>query len=326
MYPTTKDYIFSEIGKRIKKRKKENKITFYQLAGYENKKDYESRKKDSNNDNKEERQFRYDKFDYSIIINIASGKAYTNKNPNLMSDTLLDHLTKKLKFSNELELIWGDGDETSSAIKTIFENIMLDVLYYGNEDLKDSFNTMLFDYVPYAEYHSYWRMFVEGIDMPTFPDNEFVIPAYYYRLNEDSIIEQYGLKQKNAIEFLYYKFDVDLTKILWNFLKNEFKTDDGYSLKKIDKKLENLVSTLNVFFLDNIPDEESLGLRVRNILVSDYKRFGYLIAKKMEKEKFELAEDTLKYLVESSLTYVNELKRVQVIELNVIKGYNFSVE
>lgn len=53
-YPTTKDYIFSEIGKRIKKRKKENKITFYQLAGYENKKDYESRKKDSNSDNKEE--------------------------------------------------------------------------------------------------------------------------------------------------------------------------------------------------------------------------------------------------------------------------------
>lgn len=326
MYPTTKDYVFSEIGKRIKKRKKENKITFYQLAGYENKKDYESRKKDSNSDNKEERQFRYDKFDYSIITNIASGKAYTNKNPNLMSDTLLDYLTKKLKFSNELELMWGDGDETSSAIKTIFENIMLDVLYYGNEDLKDSFNTMLFDYVPYAEYHSYWRMFVEGIDMPTFPDNKFVIPAYYYRLNEDSIIEQYGLKQKNAIEFLYYKFDVDLTKILWNFLKNEFKTDDGYSLKKIDKKLENLVSTLNVFFLDNIPDEESLGLRVRNILLSDYKRFGYLIAKKMEKEKFELAEDTLKYLVESSLTYVNELKRVQVIELNVIKGYNFSVE
>lgn len=243
-----------------------------------------------------------------------------------MSDTLLDHLTKKLKFSNELELMWGDRDETSSAIKTIFENIMLDVLYYGNEDLKDSFNTMLFDYVPYAEYHSYWRMFVEGIDMPTFPNNKFVIPAYYYRLNEDSIIEQYGLKQKNAIEFLYYKFDVDLTKILWDFLKNEFKTDDGYSLKKIDKKLENLVSTLNVFFLDNIPDEESLGLRVRNILLSDYKRFGYLIAKKMEKEKFELAEDTLKYLVESSLTYVNELKRVQVIELNVIKGYNFSVE
>lgn len=111
MYPTTKDYIFSEIGKRIKKRKKENKITFYQLAGYENKKDYESRKKDSNSDNKEERQFRYDKFDYSIITNIASGKAYTNKNPNLMSDTLLDHLTKKLKFSNELELMWGDGDE-----------------------------------------------------------------------------------------------------------------------------------------------------------------------------------------------------------------------
>ncbi|MDT2703020.1 hypothetical protein [Enterococcus dongliensis] len=325
MYPMTKAYIFSKIGKRIKKRKKEKKITYYQLAGYENKKDYESRRKDYNSDNKEERQFRYDKFDYSIITNIASGKAYAKKNPNLMSDTLLDYLTKKLEFSNELELLWGDNDEVDIVIKTIFENIILDVLDHGNEDLKNLFNTMLFDYVPYAEYHSYWRMFVEGRNMPTFPDNEFVIPAYYYQLNEDSIIEQYGLKRINAIEFLYYKFDVDLMEIVKDFLENEFKTDSGYSLKKIDKKLEHLVSVLNVFFLKNMPDEDSLGLRVRNILISDYRRFGYLIARKMEKGKFELAEHTLKYLVESSLAYVNELKRVQVIELNVIKGYNFSV-
>ncbi|KAJ71266.1 hypothetical protein M222_2456 [Enterococcus faecalis AZ19] len=326
MYPMTKAYIFSEIGKRIKKRKKEKKITYYQLAGYKNKKDYESRRKDYNSDNKEERQFRYDKFDYSIITNIASGKAYANKNPNLMSDTLLDHLTKKLEFSSELELLWGDKDEVSNFIKKIFENIILDILHYGNEALKDSLNRMLFDYVPYAEYHSYWEMFIEGNNMTKFPDNEFVIPAYYYQLNEDSIIEQYGLKQINAIKFLYYKFDILLTNIMKDFLENGFKTDDGYSLKKIDKKLEHLVSMLNAFFLENMPNEDSLGLRVRNILISDYKRFGYLIARKMKKEKFELAEYTVKYLVESSLTYVNELKRVQVIELNVIKGYNFSTK
>lgn len=202
----------------------------------------------------------------------------------------------------------------------------MDILHYGNEALKDSLNTMLFDYVPYAEYHSYWEMFIEGNNMTKFPDNEFVIPAYYYQLNEDSIIEQYGLKQINAIKFLYYKFDILLTNIMKDFLENGFKTDDGYSLKKIDKKLEHLVSMLNAFFLENMPNEDSLGLRVRNILISDYKRFGYLIARKMKKEKFELAEYTVKYLVESSLTYVNELKRVQVIELNVIKGYNFSTK
>lgn len=40
----------------------------------------------------------------------------------------------------------------------------------------------------------------------------------------------------------------------------------------------------------------------------------------------ELNELTLKHLIESSLTYITESKRVQVIELEVIKGYKFTVD
>ena len=208
MYKETREYIFSEIGKRIKAKKKKHDFTNYQLSGYKNKADYESHQKDSVFDSKEDKQLRYDKFDYSIITNITNGKAHPIKNPNLMSDTLLGHLTKKLKFSNEIELLWGDFKRDDVILKRIFEKVILDILYGDDENLKVLFNKMLFDYVPYAEYYSYWQMFVVcDIDMPEIPDNPFTIPAYWYQLKEDRIFEQYEVKQKKAIKFLYYKFD-----------------------------------------------------------------------------------------------------------------------
>lgn len=76
--------------------------------------------------------------------------------------------------------------------------------------------------------------------------------------------------KKKAIEFLYYKFNDYFTQLIKGFLKNEFKTESGYTLKKLDKKLE--------------------------------------------------------YLVESSLTHITELKRAQVIRLEVIKEYKFTIE
>lgn len=78
------------------------------------------------------------------------------------------------------------------------------------------------------------------------------------------------------------------------------------------------------FFAENMPNEDSLGLRVRNIIISDYKKFGSLIAKKLLGEQFELNELNQKLLVESSLAYITDLERVQVIELEVIKGYKFN--
>ncbi|EEO2597629.1 hypothetical protein G6R46_001606 [Listeria monocytogenes] len=67
-----------------------------------------------------------------------------------------------------------------------------------------------------------------------------------------------------------------------------------------------------------------MGLRARNIIISDYKKFGTLIAKEMKGKPWTLNEHTLKLLVESSLAYIAELKRAQTIELEVINKYNFS--
>lgn len=104
----------------------------------------------------------------------------------------------------------------------------------------------------------------------------------------------------------------------------DFIMQEGESLKKLDKKLNNFVSRLTRFLLKLVPNEDSLGLRARNIIISDYKKFGTLIAKEMKGEPWTLDEHTLKLLVEYPLAYITEFKRVQTIELELINKYNFS--
>ncbi|MBX9041516.1 hypothetical protein [Enterococcus durans] len=336
MYEKTKQYIFSEIGKRVKKKKKEKKLTYYQLAGHKNKKDYKGSLKGQGEDNAVDKQFRYNKFDYSLITNIAGGRAYPKKNPNLVPDLYIEHLSEKLGFTSEKELLWGNFKNENTFQKILFEKLMLDVLWGREEVRKDVFNRILFDYIPYAEYHSYWQMFIAcEIDMPKMPDETYTIPAYYYQLESDDIFAQYEIKQKKAIKYTWYKFEDYFLNLINDFLDNSFNIESQsngnskeekslFTLKKLNRKLDKLVDELKNFFIENEPNEDSLGFRVRDIIISDYKKYGMLISKEMNQEKRELNELVIKYLVESSLRYIVELKRVQVIETEVIKGYNLS--
>lgn len=338
MYEETKEYIFSEIGKRVKNKKMERGLTYYQLAGYKNKGDYDSSFKEFEKDENEDKQFRYNKLDYSLITNIAGGKPHSPKNPNLVPDVYIEQLSKKLGFSSGKELLWGNFKNENTFQERLFEKLMLDVLWGKEEIIKDIFNRMLFDYIPYAEYHSYWQMFVVSeIDMPKMPDKTYKIPAYYYQLREDDIFEQYETKQRNGITYIWNKFESSLLSLINNFLDHSFNMEPQsngndkeekslYTLKKLDKKLDKLVNELKMFFIENEPNEDSLGLRVRGIILSDYKKMGMLISKEMNREEMELNELVIKHLVEASLRYIVELKRVQVIESEVIKGYSFSTE
>lgn len=323
MYKESKEYIFSEIGKRIKRQKKELGFTYYQLAGYNNKADYETHQKDEKHDSKEDKISRYDKFDYSIIVNIVGGKAHPKKNPNLMSDNQILYLSEKLKLDKS-KLLWGDFEKNDFP-KKLFIKLLLDILYCEDKLLQTKLNDILIDYVPYAKYHSFWQFFaVAEIKIPRLPNRKYSIPSYFYHIRENEIFERYEPIQMNAIEFIFYKYDNQIMKIIRDFLKVNFCVDDKYSLKKIDKKLAKLVSQLMDFFAKNMPNEDSLGLRVRNIIVSDYKKFGSLIAQKLLGEQFELNELNQKLLVKSSLAYITDLERVQVIELEAIKGYKFN--
>lgn len=335
MYEKTKQYIFSEIGKRIINKKKEKNLTYYELAGYEGKEDHIGSRKEQGKDTKFDRQFRYNKFDYSLINNIARGKAYPKKNPNLIPDIYIEYLSEKLGFSSGEELLWGNLEKDNDLKINIFKNLFFDILLGKDEYMKEVFNSQLLDYVPYAEYYTYWQMFETGeIDMPKFPNSNYPIVGYFYQIKPDTVFDQYAIQQINAINYIWCKFENMLIEIINDFLENEFKIESQnvnnnsskvlYTLKKLDNKLKILAQRIQSFFQKNELNEDSLGLRVRSIILSDYKKWGMLISKEMNKEKIELNEIVIKHLVESSLRYIVELKRVQVIESEVIKGYSFS--
>lgn len=335
MYEKTKQYIFSEIGKRIKKKKKEKKLTYYQLAGYKDRKDYEGSRKGSEEDSEADKQFRYNKFDYSLITNIAGGRAYPKKNPNLVPDLYIEHLSEKLGFSSGRELLWGDLENESSLQLNIFRNLFNDILLGTDENMKEIYNSQLLDYVPYSEYYTHWQMFETGeIDMPKFPNSNYTIPGYFYQIKSNNTVGQYTIQKENAINYTWYKFDAMLLKLINNFLENDFKvksqnvnnnssSHELYTLKKLDKKLAKLAQRIQLLFQENELNEDSLGLRVRKMIVSDYKKIGDLIVNDMNNNAVGLRESVIKYLVESSLAYITALKRVQVIELEVIKNYEF---
>lgn len=50
IYKETKKHIFSEIGKRVHVKKDELNLSYYQLAGYENKDDYDGYNAEKNKD------------------------------------------------------------------------------------------------------------------------------------------------------------------------------------------------------------------------------------------------------------------------------------
>lgn len=99
------------------------------------------------------------------------------------------------------KLLWGDF-ENSDLSNVLFEKLLLDVLYGDDDKLKETYNKVLFDYVPYAEYHSYWQMFMVGeIEMSEFPNSQLSISSHFYNLKEDDIFEKYESIQKTQLNF-----------------------------------------------------------------------------------------------------------------------------
>ncbi|MEM5636513.1 hypothetical protein AAHB65_15395 [Bacillus toyonensis] len=105
-------------------------MTYYQLAGYKNKADYDGHQKDLTQDSKEDRQQRYTKFDLSIIKNIAGGKAYSRKNPYLLSESLLVHLTEQLGFNKKNVNYYGETLKIATYLKSYLRSFLL-MFYMG---------------------------------------------------------------------------------------------------------------------------------------------------------------------------------------------------
>lgn len=275
---------------------KKYSLTHYQLAGYENKYKYEM----------QEPKNPWEKYDLALIKSILNGKPYKNRNPHLIPDSYISWLTTQLKFKDELELLWGNYRNPSLAIN-LFKTIYLDILNFKNPKYS-ILNDVLMDYIPYAKYFSYWQMFYdESIDVPKFPDSNLKFIPYFYLIKDSDIIGDFDNIKFDAIEFLFQKCQFEFEEILFNFIQLH-----GKSFKKLDKKLDEFVACeFSKMLAQFLPSESSLGLRVRNIIITDWVHLGPITFKKLTESNLSIYEIIDDLLIESSLEYIKNLERVQ---------------
>lgn len=310
MYFTeTTDFIFSKIGIRTKNKKEKLCITYYQLSGYENKSSFEQQKAIN----------AFEKYDISIIKSIASGKAYKKKNPNLIPDRYISRLTKMLEFKDDIELLWGDfKDEV--FIKQIFQKILRDILYSDDLEIKELVNKVLIDFVPYAKYFSYQEMFFENkFPVGKFLYSDFNIPLFFYGIKEDDVREMIQSNQNGAINYLFDKSQSEFRKVFYDFVLST-----GKSFSKLNNKLNSFVKhDLLVILNALLPDENSLGLRVHDLMISDWKSLGVLISKEMADIEKSNQDKIEKLLIEFSMEYISKLEIIQKarIELDYKSSY-----
>lgn len=300
-YKITKEYIFSQVAKRIKDKKKQFSLSYYQLAGYENKKKYEFKVPLTSGE----------EYDIALIKSITNGKFYNKRNPYLIPDAYIERLCSQLGFKDG-ELLWGDYIN-SDLSKYLFRMICLDILYSDNLELKNTINDFLIDYVPYAKYLSYWEMFCSHeIEIAKLPYNEYKIPPSFYGIYEDEIINNFKPIQQEAIMFLYEKCHDEFQNIVTSFI-----LVNSHSFKKLDKKIDVLVRTDLLNILKPLkPNEYSLGLRVRNLIISDWRSIGYNLSDEMRGDSLGLNNrKTEKILIESSSVYINDLERIQNLKI-----------
>ena len=320
MYERTQSLIFGRIANRIREKQEELNITNYQLAGFEDKTDYlgwyaltpEERRKTPR-----------EGVDYAMISNIRNGKINKKRNPNLISDHAIIHLTNRLDFENEVSLLWGNIDQEFIAM--LFNQMIRDVLEEKKNNDTDIILRMMMGYVPFAEKYTLGQMFIDvdgTIELAEMNDGYYV-PPYFYNISEDELRNTYEDTKKHAIEYVFLENKKELEGLYKKFMLEDIKNNGDYSLKKIKNKLSTLMKEIVDYFNNNLTPDEALGMRARTILVSDYKKASQLLSDKMNRHDDTLQFTVKNVLLKSSLEYVASLKRVQAVELNVIGEYNF---
>ena len=250
--------------------------------------------------------------DPKLISRIQNNRRYAG-NPYLLTDTVIMPIPSDsesdsnfglvpLLFKTEKELLWGTDEEISRNLYSIFEKIILDLLNESSE-IEVDVNYILCDYVPYAENYAYWHLLYEN-------DNKY--PAILYGKSEDEIITNRDKLLSEAIKFLYYKCDVD-----FYYISEEF-TESILSFKKLNSVFykQFIIPHFIPMLKKYIPDNSSLGIRVRTLIISDLSSVPTLIAKQnsMSKEYLQYFQ----ILNDASSAYIIRLAEAQKLLLELI--------
>nr|WP_278925107.1 hypothetical protein [Streptococcus canis] len=241
-------------------------------------------------------------YDKAMVKHVFGKKIYKDKNPYLLPHSCASHLTNRLRFKSETHLIWGEFEKGENFFD-IFSSLFYDCIYGEDESLKEMANRILIDYVPYAKTSSLYEMALNPskYDMVKMEGTDYYIPLLFYGIPEDKVFSDYPKHLDEAINFLYKKCSIEFEREF-----RDFVVTDGDTLKKIDKKLLKFINDrLQPLLLKYQPTESSLGLRVKNIMVTDWLLIGKLVTGQVDNRNY------YGRLLQSSLPYIDELAKLQ---------------
>lgn len=340
-FNTASELIYSTVAKRLKNKKDLLKLTNEQIAGWKEKKKLVKKAYIDPTGQGEDEPAIYKivkiktKFDPQMISRILNNnknapKGRTSPNPSLIptprnntDDGYYGILQRNLKFESICDMLWGTRKEKKDFIPLIFICLITDLLDMEN-DFSKEIKEILVDFIPYAKNQTFFEMFItQEIEIPLLPNQEshekpayfhgikeksYKIPAYFYGIKENDIYEDRSLIRFEAIKYLYAKCVQEFEGIF-----NEF-IDERSNLKNLNRDLSDFaLNSLKKMLNGYKPNENSLGLRVRNLLISDWKAQAKFIFPEIEKTSSKDTNDVRKYLIDCSLQYIHNLEDIQQI-------------
>ncbi len=266
----TKDLLYKNCASRIAIRQKEKKIS--------NRKLYPQNPK--------------------IIGQILKCQTDQRRNRYLLQNAVLHAINKELNFDGYENILWGNAEERTYYIPVIFQHIIYDLLSPSSK-YKNSVDTILCRYVPYARYSAYYHLLYTP--RPALTDYDLSI---IYEVDKFDIQNDIDQMIDEAIADLYINCSNGFQSLFFAFIE-----ENKDSFKCIDRKLETWVNDkLLVFLQKYIPSENSLGIRIRNIINSDYLYIPQLMS---FAECNNPDTESLKQLVIATDKYIQELEQIQ---------------
>lgn len=271
------DFFYERASKRVKDKVVQSKLTAKQIY----KPDHKQISRIINNKrNRNNRFLITDAVIQNSVVNPETGK-YESYG-----------LIEKLEFKNEKEILWGTDTEINNYIFDLFK-LLFTIVSDANAPYNINRDLFLCDYIPYAEYSTYWNIIFS-------PQNKY--PAIAYGIYEDSIISGIDSARDNALLFLYKKCKKEFHS---SFDKFATETKSFHKIDKIFK--ENFIEKIFIPMLNKYtPDSSSLGIRVRDLILSDLSHCASIVYRDFQ------AEHTYKTnLINASSNYILALEKIQ---------------
>lgn len=227
-FPISTKCIYDLAAERIYLKKTDLNLTYYEMAGYKNKIDYETAEKRTG-------------YDPKMINKIATGNRGDN-NPYLLTGTYTDLLVNELElFKGEYEMLWGGAGEVQVYSEKIFECLIHDCI---NEDVRVKGNILsLLSYFGNESSEVTHEKIDRLLKMKY--DDKFTVKDQFIRLFTDFTYNKY-----NSESYVENEYVFQITKEKEQVTK--FNGNAGLTFKKLPESIDRFVQNEFSSFLMNI--------------------------------------------------------------------------